>query len=49
MENDDCVECIESWDTLYCCLDGIILGPCESEYCGGGCEYAGECECSCHC
>jgi len=30
------------------CIDGIIYGFCESEYCNGVCEAMGDCECVCH-
>lgn len=47
VEPEDCERCNSS-DYVYWCIEGEWWGPCESEYCGGGCEYAGECPCECH-
>jgi hypothetical protein len=30
------------------CIDGSVYGPCVSEYCGGVCEFVGDCDCTCH-
>ena len=30
------------------CIDGGWYGPCGSEFCGGICEYKGDCPCQCH-
>lgn len=34
-------------DTLMC-IDGVVIGPCEYEGCGGVCEAWWDCECECH-
>jgi hypothetical protein len=30
------------------CLNGHLYGHCGDEYCGGLCEYVGDCPCVCH-
>lgn len=30
------------------CLDGEVYGPCESEFCGGLCDFVRRCGCPCH-
>lgn len=34
----------------YLCIEGRIYGPCDSEFCGGICDYHGVCKvdgCAC--
>jgi len=31
---------------LYMCIDGLVYGPCTSEYCCGVCEIEGDCTCT---
>ena len=33
---------------FWLCINGEVYGPCEHEGCGGICEAAGACKCSCH-
>jgi len=35
-------------DGWFDCVDGMVYGPCESEYCQGSCEAHHECVCGCH-
>lgn len=42
----ECEKCQEM-DPTYC-FDGQLYGGCASEWCGGGCEDYGPCDCECH-
>lgn len=35
-------------DDWTACHDGVIYGPCGSEFCNGTCECVGACICMCH-
>lgn len=46
-----CLSCLQEDETLgdeEGCLDGDVYTYCESELCGGLCEYIGKCDCECH-
>jgi len=33
----------------YFCIEGRVIGPCESDLCGGICTFAYDCDCAvCH-
>lgn len=46
-----CLSCLPEEEALVAeegCLDGEVFTYCESEFCGGMCEYIGKCYCECH-
>lgn len=47
MTEEDEHRCSGTDDEMTMCLDGVVYGPCVSEYCYGACEYEGFCLCEC--
>lgn len=43
---DEC-DCGQDGD-WWACIGGLLYGPCESDRCGGVCEFKGECDHDCH-
>lgn len=41
-------ECTPDYLVDNGCVEGLWYGYCDSIYCGGFCEYMGECPCDCH-
>lgn len=41
-------ECGPDHSINFMCVEGTVYAPCESEYCYGSCQPAGDCDCSCH-